>query len=59
MLGFMHKVHVVALDIMSCFAIGLGLPEDFYVQVHTLCLAVMLLVMLMREKKSPYSRWRL
>lgn len=33
MLCFMHKVHRVAMDIMSCFAIGLGLPEDFYVEV--------------------------
>ena len=33
MLFFMHKVHRVAMDIMSCFAIGLGLPEDFYVKV--------------------------
>ena len=43
MIEFMH---VVALDITSCFAIGLALPEDFYVQVHTPCLALWLLVML-------------
>ncbi len=37
MLTFMHKVHRVAMDIMSCLAIGLGLPEDFYLQVqHTI-----------------------
>ena len=33
MLCFMHKVHRVAMDIMSCFAVGLGLPEDFFVKV--------------------------
>lgn len=33
MLGFMHKVHAVAMEIMSCFAIGLGLSEDYYVKV--------------------------
>ena len=36
MLGFMHKLHKVAMDIMSCIAIGLGLPEDYYMQVLTL-----------------------
>ncbi len=34
MLTFMHKVHRVAMDIMSCLAIGLGLPEDYYFQVQ-------------------------
>lgn len=40
MLTFMHKVHRVAMDIMSCLAIGLGLPEDHYLQVQytTFCL---------------------
>lgn len=33
----MHKVHRVAMDIMSCLAIGLGLPEDFYVKVGLMC----------------------
>lgn len=32
MLTFMHKVHRIAMDIMSCLAIGLGLPEDYYFQ---------------------------
>ncbi len=51
MLTFMHKVHRVAMDIMSCLAMGLGLPEDYYFQVqhiflsavalhHLLCLIV-------------------
>jgi len=30
MLEFMHKATKVTDDIMTCFAIGLGLPEDFY-----------------------------
>lgn len=30
MLEFMHKAAKVTDDIMTCFAIGLGLPEDFY-----------------------------
>jgi len=32
MLEFMHKAAKVTDDIMTCFAIGLGLPEDFYKQ---------------------------
>ena len=30
MLDFMLKAANVTDDIMTCFAIGLGLPEDFY-----------------------------
>ena len=33
MLGFMHKAARVTDDIMSCFAIGLGLPEDYFKEV--------------------------
>ena len=33
MLAFMHKLHKVAADIMMCIALGLGLPEDFFVKV--------------------------
>lgn len=32
----MHKVHKIAMDIMTCLAIGLGLPEDFYTKVQSL-----------------------
>ena len=39
MLTFMHKVHRVAMDIMSCLAIGLGLPEDYYLQVQHILLS--------------------
>lgn len=34
MLEFMHKAAKVTDDIMTCFAIGLGLPEDFYKQAR-------------------------
>lgn len=37
MLEFMHKVAKVADDIMACFAVGLGLPGDYYQEV-TLCI---------------------
>lgn len=30
MLEFMHKAAKVTDDIMTCFAIALGLPEDYY-----------------------------
>lgn len=33
MLGFMHKAARVIDHIMSCFAIGLGLPEDSFKEV--------------------------
>ena len=33
MLAFMHKLHKVAANIMICIALGLGLPEDFFVKV--------------------------
>ncbi len=33
MIDFMHKAAKVTDDIMTCFAIGLGLPEDFYKEV--------------------------
>lgn len=33
MIDFMHKAAKVTDDIMTCFAIGLGLPEDFYREV--------------------------
>lgn len=36
MLEFMHKAAKVTDDIMTCFAIGLGLPEDFYKQARAL-----------------------
>ena len=39
MLTFMHKVHRIAMDIMSCLAIGLGLPEDYYFQVQLFLLS--------------------
>ena len=39
MLAFMHKVHRIAMDIMSCLAIGLGLPEDYYFQVQLFLLS--------------------
>ena len=34
MLTFMHKLHKVAAEIMTCIAIGLGLPEDFFTMVR-------------------------
>ena len=33
MLAFMHKAAKVTDDIMTCFAVGLGLPEDYYKEV--------------------------
>lgn len=33
MLRFMLQCHEVATRIMSCFAIGLGLPEDYFVDL--------------------------
>ena len=33
MLEFMHKAAKVADEIMTCFAIGQGLPEDYYKEV--------------------------
>lgn len=38
MLEFMHKAAKVTDDIMTCFAIGLGLPEDFYKKASRLLL---------------------
>ena len=34
MVGFMKKCHQVTERIMSCFAVGLGLPEDFFREVR-------------------------
>lgn len=33
MVAFMHKCHSVTTQIMSCFALGLGLPEEFFQEV--------------------------
>ena len=33
MLMFMHKAAKVTDDIMACFAIGLGLPENYFKEV--------------------------
>ena len=38
MLEFMHKAAKVTDDIMTCFAIGLGLPEDYYKEASRLSL---------------------
>ena len=34
MVAFMHKCHAVTEKIMSCFAIGLGLSQDFFKEVR-------------------------
>lgn len=34
MVGFMKKCHQVTERIMSCFAVGLGLPEAFFKEVR-------------------------
>lgn len=39
MLEFMHKAAKVTDDIMTCFAIGLGLPEAFYKEASRLVLS--------------------
>ncbi len=39
MVEFMHKAAKVTDDIMNCFAIGLGLPEDFYKEASRLVLS--------------------
>lgn len=37
MVSFMRKCHEVTEVIMSCFALGLGLPDNFFKEVtHTL-----------------------
>lgn len=36
MLAFMHKCHAVTEQIMSCFAVGLGLTEDYFKEVSEL-----------------------
>lgn len=36
MLAFMHKCHAVTELIMSCFAVGLGLNEDYFKEVREL-----------------------
>ena len=33
MVAFMHKCHAVTEQIMSCFAVGLGLEQDFFKEV--------------------------
>ena len=40
MLDFMHKAAKVADEIMTCFAIGLDLPEKYYKEVaRCVCMA--------------------
>ena len=36
MVAFMHKCHITTQKIMSCFAVGLGLHEDFFKEVSLL-----------------------
>ena len=33
MVAFMRKCHAVTEQIMSCFAVGLGLEQDFFKEV--------------------------
>ena len=55
MLAFMHKVHRVTMDIMSCLAIGLGLPEDFYVKVGLMCPFICLAVNIQQSILRTYD----
>jgi len=34
MVAFMRKCHAVTEQIMSCFAVGLGLEQDFFKEVR-------------------------
>lgn len=36
MVAFMHKCHAVTEQIMSCFALGLGLKQDFFQEVESM-----------------------
>lgn len=36
MIAFMHKCHAVTEQLMSCFAVGLGLDTDFFQEVSLL-----------------------
>ncbi|KKY24983.1 putative leucoanthocyanidin dioxygenase [Phaeomoniella chlamydospora] len=33
-LEFMHKVHAVSAKLMTCFARGLGFPDDYFIKAH-------------------------
>lgn len=46
MVAFMHKCHAVTERIMSCFAAGLGLSEDYFKEVSLMC-SIMIVLALM------------
>ena len=53
----MQQNHEVTMRIMACFALGLGLPEDFFVEVRVLPLMPLVLLQLSQEgNTSPIRR---